>query len=188
MYHFSPMLKIPVVSDNNIMLTFFVSHWSQVVIEFNTSTTINNHHQQCQDQRKGGSTIPISQVKELRHRDVKLPAQRHRCVGLAKTCVQVCHNLLWKDPNDVLANPTEAREHGVLESGIRHRHMCCYKTPWRRSNRVPPHSPRGSWTLLFLPGQHRPPRCKLGGSVVIWEAFQRRGCGFFVVVPGGTKT
>ena len=42
MYHFSPMLKIPVVSDNNIMLTFFVSHWSQVVIEFNTSTTINN--------------------------------------------------------------------------------------------------------------------------------------------------
>ena len=39
---FSPMLKIPVVSDNNIMLTFFVSHWSQVVIEFNTSTTINN--------------------------------------------------------------------------------------------------------------------------------------------------
>ena len=41
--------------------------------------------------------------------------------------------------------------------------------------------------LLFLAGQHHPPRCKLGGSVVIWGAFQRRGCGFFVVVPGCTK-
>ena len=57
---------------------------------------------------------------------------------------------------NILANPIEAREHGVLESGIRHQHMCCYKTPWRHSNRVPPLFPWGSWTLLFLPG-HPPP-------------------------------